>query len=203
MNAGSVESGESPNRVTRTSGCTHPRLVALLVSSEPLQVTWSSQELWERIGGVSLIKNGQECSKALWEPIETRTRTFLCQAASWWLGPRWKGQWVSASKFRDVTNNGTVNSSDDFEKNQQQCFLVQLLKIKFIVGQGEAFFKERKGGLKGCFHLPLLPIWTGKRNGLLESLARPRESPVCWCWGPSQTFFIIHAYMQTKYLRNC
>lgn len=65
---------------------------------------------------------------------------------------------MSASKFRDVTNNGTVNSSDDFEKNQQQCFLVQLLKIKFIVGWEEAFFKERKGGLKGCFHLPLLPI---------------------------------------------
>lgn len=66
---------------------------------------------------------------------------------------------MSASKFRDVTNNGTVNSSDDFGKNQQQCFLVQLLKIKFIVGRGGgAFFKERKGGLKGCFHLPLLPI---------------------------------------------
>lgn len=66
---------------------------------------------------------------------------------------------MSASKFRDVTNNGTVNSSDDFKKkNQQQCFLVQLLKIKFIVAWGEAFFKERKGGLKGYFHLPLLPI---------------------------------------------
>lgn len=41
------------------------------------------------------------------------------------------------------------------KKPNQQCFLVQLLKIKFIVGWEEAFFKERKGGLKGYFHLPL------------------------------------------------
>lgn len=53
---------------------------------------------------------------------------------------------MSASKFRDVTNNGTVNSSDDFEKNQQQCFLVQLLKIKLFGGAGgKLFLKKEKG----------------------------------------------------------
>lgn len=57
---------------------------------------------------------------------------------------------MSASKFRDVTN-GTVNSKDDLKKQKnktnQQCFLVQLLKIKFIVGWGEAFFLKKEKGV--------------------------------------------------------
>lgn len=159
MSAGTMENGESPNQATRTSGCTHPRLVALLVSSEPVQVTCSSWELWERIGGVSLIKNGQECSKALWEPIETRPRTFLCQAASNDFAPGGRSSECQppSSEMSQIMVQLILQMISK-KKNQQQCFLVQLLKIKFIVAWGEAFFKERKGGLKGYFHLPLLPI---------------------------------------------
>lgn len=167
-----------------------------------MQVTWSSWELWERIGGVSLIKNGQECSKALWEPIETRTRTFLCQAASDDLAPGGRSsecQPPSSEMSRIMVQLILQMIS---KKKPTTVFSCPTSQNKVYCGVGEAFFKERKGGLKGYFHLPFLPVWTGKRNGL-ESLARPRELPICWTWGPSQTFFIIHAYMQTKYLRDC
>lgn len=66
---------------------------------------------------------------------------------------------MSASKFRDVTNNGTVNSSDDFKKKKPTTvFSCPTSQNKVYCGVGEAFFKERKGGLKGYFHLPFLPI---------------------------------------------
>lgn len=43
------------------------------------------------------------------------------------------GGTVTDSTFRDVTNNGALRPSDDFKK---QCFLVQPLEIKFVVGWG-------------------------------------------------------------------
>lgn len=58
---------------------------------------------------------------------------------------------MSASEFRNATNNGTVNSSDDFKNNQQQCFLVQFLKITFIVGWGKLFFFKKEKGFEGLF----------------------------------------------------
>jgi hypothetical protein len=50
---------------------------------------------------------------------------------------------ASDSTFRDVANNGALSSSDDFKK---QCFLVQPLKIKFVVrwGCGKAVFQKHR-----------------------------------------------------------
>lgn len=114
---------------------------------------------------------------------------------------------MSASKFRDVTNNGTVSSSDDFKK-KKQCFLVQLLKIKFIGGGGEAW--------QAFF------FFLRKKKGLFSSspsfLSKQEREMACWrAWQDHLEnhpllilrsfsdffFFIIHAYMQIKYIRNC
>lgn len=57
---------------------------------------------------------------------------------------------ISDSTFRDVSSNGALSSSDDFIK---QCFLVQPLEIKFVVGgaEGRQLFTKQKIS----FHLPI------------------------------------------------
>lgn len=49
---------------------------------------------------------------------------------------------MSASKFRDVTNNGTVNSSDDFKKEKKKptVFSCPTSQNKVYCGVGGSFF---------------------------------------------------------------
>lgn len=182
-----MENGETHNRVTRTCGSIRLRLMVLIVPSLNKglalypQVAWSTWELWERVCVVSLTKNDWECSRALWEPIRTRIRTFLCQASFWWLGPAESPKWeeqhqTPLSEMSQIMVRLVLQMT-----SKNNVFWSSFSKYSLLWGwaEGRQLFKNTEDFFS---------------SGLSESLVRARrESPVCWCWGPSQTLFIIHA----------